>query len=337
MLRRTSVPPRPRILLVRTDRLGDVLLTTPLAGALKAHFPDSRIAWLAAPYSAPLLEHNPDIDELIVDQGAPVSDLARRLREGRFDVAVLPGLPPRATWAVRRAGIPVRVGPLKSLWGALLTRPVLQRRSRGDVHEADHNLQLLEQLGVRFRRVPTRLELTERERDAGRAALDALGCGGAAWPLVLLHPGGRGSASKWPYGCFLELGRRLAEAGAAVLLTSGPEEPDAVPTESSLPFLRPGSKSIRELAALLACADLVVSNSTGPLHMAVALGIPTLSVYPGVGTARPSRWGPYPAYPEGDPVHRVFIAPTNARGEPDMAAVSVDELWAECQARLRLR
>jgi len=338
------MPPFPRrrdprrILIVRNDRLGDVLLTTPVARALHARFPDAHIGWLARPYAAPLLERNPDVDQVLLDEGAPARELARLLAPERYDVALLVSMDLRLCRAARRARIPVRIGPLRSAWGLLLTRPVPQRRARGDRHEADHNLELLAPLGIPFRRLATRLELSDAERARGRELLAALGCEIAGRPLVALHPGGGGSAPRWPVAHFLELGRCLAGAGAAVLVTAGAGEDfrgaaGGEPTSPAPVFLPPGSHALRELAGMLAAADLVVSSSTGPLHMAVALGVPTLSVFPGTGPGQAFRWGPYPAYPEGDATHRVFVAPARADGTSDLAAVPVAALWEECRRR----
>ncbi len=324
-----------RILIVRNDRLGDVLLTTPVARALRAHFPAARLSWLARPYAAPLLERNPDVDQVLLDQGGPAGELARLLAPERFDVALLVSMDLRLCRAAWGAGIPVRIGPLSSAWGLLLTRPVRQRRARGDQHEADHNLKLLAPLGVPFRRVPTRLELSDAERARGRELLVSLGCEPGGRPLVGVHPGGGGSAPRWPPEHFRELARRLVGAGAAVLVSAGAGEDFAGPGRAAHDpvFLPPDSLTLRELAGVLAAADLVVSNSTGPLHMAVALGVPTLSVYPGAGAGQAFRWGPYPAYPEGDPAHRVFVAPARPDGTSDLAAVPVEALWAECRKR----
>ena len=322
-----------RILIVRNDRLGDLLLTTPLATALRAHCPGARISWLASPYAAPLLEHNPDVDEVLLDDGAPAHELALRLAAGRFDLALLVSMNRRSATAALRARIPVRVGPLSSAWGLLLTRPVRQRRARGTVHEADHNLRLLDALGIPFRRYPTRLELTPAERDSAPRILTELGDPGRR-PRVVLHAGGAGSAAQWPVPHFLELGRRLFARGVAVLLTGELEEkgpPSPIPPGTvRVPRDR---LTVRELAAVLAASDLVVSNSTGPLHMAVALGVPTISFFPSVGTAQAHRWGPYPAFVLGDSTHRVFVAPS-AAGQPEMAGIRVDEVWEACQTRL---
>lgn len=103
-------------------------------------------------------------------------------------------------------------------------------------------------------------------------------------------------------------------------------------------FIAAGSVSLRELGAIYSCANLVVTNSTGPLHLAVALGVPTVSVYSPIPTCHPQRWGPYPAYVEKDDRHKVFIAPM--RGEnggemEDMAAISVQEVQGAGQAALK--
>src|SRR6266478_656569 len=85
---RWNMPPA-KVLIVRTDRLGDVLLTTPVASALRQAFPQCRIAWLVNAYTAPLLEHNPDVDQVIVDRGGSTGQLAARIRQEHFDVAIV--------------------------------------------------------------------------------------------------------------------------------------------------------------------------------------------------------------------------------------------------------
>lgn len=328
-----------RVLVARTDRLGDVLLTTPVASAVRASFPSAHIAFLVRPYAAPLLEGHPDIDEVLLDEGDDAAALAARLRAGRFDAAVVAYPRWRMVQAVWRARIPLRVGPANKAYALLLNRPVVQRRSRGERHEADHNLALLAPLGVPFRRFPTVLRLTDAEREEGRRRLASLRRDVGSRPLAVLHPGGGGSAPRWPVEHFMELASRLARAGAAVVVTAGPGEDYAAAAAAldgadEVALLAPGGLTVRQLAGVLAAAGVVVANSTGPLHMAVALGVPTVSIYPGSGTGQPRRWGPYPAYPEGDPAHAVLVAPAGADGSADMARVAVDGVFTECVRRL---
>lgn len=327
-----------RFLIVRTDRLGDVLLTTPVASALRAHAPQAHIAFLVRPYTAPLLQHNPDIDEIIEDRGGPVRRLIERLEQGCFDVAIVAYPRWRTVWSVWRAGIPKRIGPASKLYCALLNERLWQRRSEGRRHEADYNLELLKPMGVPVRRFPAKFVLTDDEKRQARRFLESMRISFRK-PVVILHPGSGGSAARWPLASFMELGDRLLEGGADVVVTGGPGE-DYQSTmidrmRRTPAFVAAGSVSVRELAALFACANLVVSNSTGPLHIAVALEAPTVSIYSPVAACHPRRWGPYPAYVEGNQRHRVVLAPDNGLPEADMARVSVESVLEWCRERLQ--
>ena len=326
------MPPN-KILIVRTDRVGDVLLTTPVSTALRRAFPQAKIAWLVQPYAAPLLEHNPDVDQVLLDKGQSVGELAAMIKREQFDAAIV-ALPRwRITWALWRAGVPIRIGPASKLYSILFTHRLYQHRSAGKKHEADYNLELLGPLAVPFQRYPTRFVLTDAERQAARKTLESHRLSFAK-PVVILHPGSGGSSARWPLARFMALGDQLQLAACDVVVTGGPGENHQsimIDQMHRLPvFIAAGSVSLRELAAIFSWADLVVSNSTGPLHLAVALGVPTVSVYSAIPTCHPTRWGPYPAYAEGKDDHRVFVA-------EDMAAVSVEEVWKICVQRLERR
>jgi len=329
-----------KFLIVRTDRLGDVLLTTPVASALRAQFPDARIAWLVRPYTAPLLEHNPDVNQILTDRDQPLSALIEQLRQEKFDAAIVTYPRWRVTWALWRAGVPVRIGPASKPYSLLFNRRLWQHRSAGARHEADYNLELLKPLGISFKRYSTRLILTAEEKAAGRKTLEGMRISFTR-PVVVLHPGSGGSSGRWPLTHFMELGDRLQEAGCDVVVTGGPGEDYQyimIDNMRRIPsFVAAGSVSIRELGSIFASANLVVSNSTGPLHMAVALGIPTMSIYSAVPTCHPKRWGPYPSIVEGGSLHQVAMAPDNGLAQADMAAVSVEKVWDMCAQRLGIR
>ncbi|MCX5754287.1 MAG: glycosyltransferase family 9 protein [Candidatus Krumholzibacteria bacterium] len=328
------------ILIVRTDRLGDVLLTTPVSTALRRMFPRVRISWLVRPYTAPLLEHNPDIDRILVDRDESPGRLAERIRNERFDAAIVAYPRWRIVWALWLARVPLRIGPANTVYCILLNRRVRQRRSNGKKHEADYNLELLEPLGASFKRYPTRYVVTDEERRSARSLLKAKGISGDG-PVVILHPGSGGSSARWPLERFMALGDELQAAGCDLVVTGGPgedHEGGMIGTMRRKPaIIAAGSVSIRELAAVLSWADLVVTNSTGPLHLAVALGVPTVSIYSPIPTRHPARWGPYPAYGEGDELHHVFLAPLKGGGGKaieDMGAVSAEEVLRICRAKL---
>src|SRR5436305_2090871 len=95
-----------RILIVRTDRVGDVMLTTPLSSALRKKFPSAHIAWLVRPYAEPLLRNNPDVNQILLDSGQPADVLTAMLAAERFDTAIVAYPRWRTVWALWRAGIP---------------------------------------------------------------------------------------------------------------------------------------------------------------------------------------------------------------------------------------
>ena len=331
--------PRILLLIVRTDRLGDVLLTTPVSRRLREkRFPQAHIAWLVKPYTAPLLEHNPDVDQVIIDWGGPAKALVERLREEKFDAAIVAYPRWRMAWALWRAGVPMRIGPASKWYSVFFNRRIWQHRSEGAKHEADYNLDLLAPLGVSFQRTATRLELTPEEKAWARSFLESNRISFRK-PVMGLHPGSGGSSARWPLTHFMELGDRLQEAGYDVVVTGGPGEDYQnimIDNMRRIPvFVAAGSISIRQLASILSCLNLVVSNSTGPLHMAVAVGVPTVSVYSPIPTCHPRRWGPYPAYAEGDSKHIVFTAPVSGPSEGDMSTVNVEAVLEACRAKLR--
>lgn len=321
-----------KVLIVRTDRLGDVLLTTPVGTALKRGVPGCRVYWLVRPYAAPLLQHNPDVDGVLLDEGA--AGLSDRVRSEQFDAAIL-ALPRwRPTWAVWRAGIPLRIGPASKWYTALLNRRAWQHRSAGARHEADYNLELLQPLGVSFQRERTVYVATKAECQNARRLLESFRVSFRR-PIVVLHPGSGGSSDRWPLSHFIALGDRLMQAGMEVVVTAGAGETYQsfmIDQMKSAPiFIPSGSVSVRELAAIFSHAHVVASNSTGPLHLAVALDRPTVSIYSPLSTCHPRRWGPYPFYVDNAADrHRVFVAPMRGT-RVAMEAVGVEDVAEACR------
>ena len=336
----SGLGPRRRILIVRTDRLGDVLLTTPVSHRLRELFPEAKISWLVRPYTAPLLEHNPDVDQVLIDRGESVAELAARLQQEKFDVAITAYPRWRIACALWRAGIPLRIGPASKWYSVFFNRRVWQHRSEGVKHEADYNLELLAPLGISFQRTPTHFVLTAEEKIWARNFLESNRITFRK-PVVCLHPGSGGSSERWPLTHFMELGDRLQEAGCDVVVTGGPGEDYQylmIDNMRRIPvFVAAGSVSVRQLAAIFSCVNLVVSNSTGPLHLAVALDVPTVSVYSPIPTCHPRRWGPYPGYPENSLKHSVFMPALSEGISAEMSTVSVETVLESCRKKVESR
>jgi len=283
---------RQKFLLVRTDRLGDVILSTPVATALKKRWPDAHVTFLARRYTAEVLRCHPHVDE-IIEPGDSASLIAT-LREKKFDAAIMLHPRPQLAWAIWRSGIAQRIGTGYRWYSFLFNRRVFEHRKNAARHEAEYNLRLLRPLGIADAPVEFHFSLSPNERERIDAKLKALGAG--AHPFIL-HPGSGGSARDWPPENFARLADRLQETGAQVMLTGATNETDLINEILQLTQTKPislcGRLSITELAVLCQRAAVFVSNSTGPLHLAVMVGAPVVAFYPPIQACRPERWGPY--------------------------------------------
>ena len=292
-----------RILVIRTDRIGDVLLSTPVLSVLREQAADCHIAALVSPYAAGAIEGHPALDEIVVYErsgrhGGPGGffHLVADLRGKRFDAALVLHPTARLALACRLAGIPVRIGTGYRAYGFLFNRKVYEHRKDARRHEVEYNLSLARALFNQAGEAAPEIHVPEA---ATRAVARRL----RQWrvppddPLVLLHPGSGGSARNWPEECFTELAERLSRGGVRVVVTGSADERDLVGrVAGSLPesVIRiAGELDIKELAALLRATSLCVTNSTGPLHVAAAVGTPTVALFCPIKPCSPVRWGPF--------------------------------------------
>ena len=294
-----------RILVIRTDRIGDVLLSTPVLSVLREQGDDCHIAMLVSPYAAGAIEGHPALDETIVDErsgrhGGPSGflRLVGDLRAGRFDAVLVLHPTARLALACRLAGIRIRIGTGYRAYGFLFNRRVYEHRREARKHEVEYNLSLARALFDGAGEAAPQIHVPDSAR---RAIANRM----RRWhvrpddPLVLLHPGSGGSARNWPAGCFAELAGRLARRGVRVVVTGSAGERDLVETVAgSMPesVIRvAGELDLKELAALLQASSLCVTNSTGPLHVAAAVGTPTVALFCPIKPCSPARWGPFGA------------------------------------------
>jgi lipopolysaccharide heptosyltransferase II len=288
-----------KILLIRTDRLGDVILSTPVAAALKRNWADAHVTFLVRQYTAEITRCHPHVDETLEFDGAEIGGdtqrLAQALRQRRFEAAVMLHPRPDLAWALWRSGIPLRIGTGYRWYSFLFNRRVFEHRKTAARHEAEYNLRLLQPLGINASKIEFHFTLSQAEREKIDEKLNKLGAG--AKPIIL-HPGSGGSARDWPPEYFAQLADRAHhELGVQVILTGAPAEKNLIAAiqrqTKSQPLSLCGRLTIIELAVLCQRAAVFVSNSTGPLHLAVMVGTPVVAFYPPIRAARPERWGPY--------------------------------------------
>lgn len=292
-----------RILVIRTDRMGDVILSTPVLTALKRTFPTGRVDMLVRPYAHDLVAGHPDLDEIICDddnghhkgvQG--LLRLSKALREKNFDIALVLHPTFRLAFLAFLARIPIRVGTGYRAYSLLFNKKVYHHRKGSHRHELDLNLEIAESIGARLEQVQFSFNIPTRDKE--NVAQRYLKRFSGNRPIVVLHPGSGGSARDWPLERFGQLATELVNRlHVKVIVTGVGKEKglvDKVQEAANVEIFRlDGLLTTKELAAVLQAADLVVANSTGPLHLAVAVGTDVIGLFCPIKPCLPDRWGPY--------------------------------------------
>jgi lipopolysaccharide heptosyltransferase I len=283
--------PARRIVIIKPSALGDIIHALPVLTAVRRRFPEAYIAWVVNRALEPLLRGHPDLDATLpFDRAAarsgPVEALRsyvrlfRRLRRGRFDLALdlqglfRSGVMTRATGAARRLGLGcAREG---ATWFYTDIAPVV---NPDGMHAVDRCWAIAEALGVGDLPKTFRLHISPEEEGWAAQTLQQL-----PRPWIMLGVGARWLTKRWPAQHFAELAQRaLDRFGGSIFLVGGVEDvPLARQAAQQMhgPILDlTGQTTLPQLAALLARADVMISNDTGPLHLAVALGRPVVAPY----------------------------------------------------------
>lgn len=298
-----------RILVVRPDRVGDVVLSTPVYHTLKQSFSDCYVGALVSSYTSPLLKENPYIDAVITDDGkrneVGGSSFRAKIKEissHKFDIALVLMPTKRHAYMAFLAGIPYRVGVGHILYEVITMMHGVSRRKYNPLrHESDYMLDLVRSI-LPPRRAMERdiwrkpeIFLTEDEREWARQYLHGKGLD-TSKHIVCLHPGSGHSSPNWEVGRYADLCRLFDDAYIQVLVTGSESEKDYedafAGTGGSLVKAAFGELSLRELAAVESQADVFVSSSTGPMHVAAAVGTPTVSMFCPLTACSPVLWGP---------------------------------------------
>ena len=292
-----------RILIVRTDRIGDVLLSTPVIKAIRDAYPNAYIAMMVSPYAKDIVEGNPYLDEVIIyDKDNKHKSwhrsikFARNLKKKRFDLAIILPPPNRAHIVTFFAGIPKRVGyGLKFRF--LLTDRIKHTKQLGEKHELDYNLDLIRYLGIEPKDKNTFMPIKPVSEKQVEELLKEEGIRESD-KLLAIHPGASCPSKIWPNERFAEVADKLIDKyGFKVLLVAGPH--DLTLAERLIKHMHQpvinftGKISISQLASLLKRCQLFISNDSGPVHIASAIGIPVISIFGrNQKGLSPQRWGP---------------------------------------------
>jgi heptosyltransferase-2 len=293
-----------RILVRGTNWIGDAVLTTPALAALRAGFPQAKIALLAKPAVAELLQCHPAIDDIVLyrDPGPHAGlggklSLAIQLNRGRYDLAILFQNAFEAAAVTALAGIPNRYGYATDGRSLLLTHRVPLTPKIRRKHQVEYYLELLKPLNMPVEPAAPTLRTTPEEDDAAARHLQAFGMDpGKA--LIGINPGSvYGSAKRWLPERFAQAADRLsAEHDACVLIFGGKGEEElgtAIAGMMTAPtIVLSGRTTVRQLMALIKRCRLFITNDTGSMHIAAAFQVPLVAIFGPTNPATTSPYGP---------------------------------------------
>ncbi|MCO6429731.1 MAG: glycosyltransferase family 9 protein [Deltaproteobacteria bacterium] len=297
-----------KILLVRLDNIGDVIMIGPAVRALRAYLKDVHITLMASPagrLAAPLV---PGIDatitertiwqdmsgELTMDKKRELAQ-AKRIRKGNFDAAIIftsfSQSPYPPAFACYLAGIPVRIAQSKEFGGGVLTHWI--RPPADELHQVDRNLHLLESLGLPSKGRDLQVSLSRRSESNAEKLLRRAKVK-LSEEFVAVVPGASCQAREYPIERFVRIAGRLARDGIQVVLLGSAKERVRLQAEEGLssPLIHnlAGFTGVGEFAAIISKASLVFANDSSAMHLADAFGRPSVVLFS--GTDRESQWQP---------------------------------------------
>jgi heptosyltransferase-2 len=341
-------PAAVRRLVVRPPNwLGDAVLALPALAALRRHFRAADLTIAAAPAVAALFRERTGVEpDHVTELPSGTSATIAALRGGAFDLAVLLPNSLRSAWQVRRAGIRERWGFATYGRGLLLTKSIRRARRATGRHQADYYRALVRGLGIECDDSLPALGASEASRERARALLGERGLD-ASGRLVVFAPGAAyGQAKQWPPERVAQVIARLAQqTDAAIAIVGASHDRDAAraieswlrgraPATSARVVDLVGRTSLGALVGVAERASVFVSNDSGAMHVAAALGRPVVALF-GPTDERATR-------PLGDHdvlTSRVFCRPCMLRDCPIdhrcMKRITVDQVYAAIERRLR--
>lgn len=324
-----------KILVVRNDKIGDFMLAWPAFALLKNSL-QCEITALVPAYTKPLAELCPSIDRLLIDPGKKADkqekkQLIAQIKQSKFDAVICFFSDSYNASIMWKAGIKQRWAPATKIAQIFYNHRVTQRRSKSLKPEYVYNLELAEAFlrHNEIQPIPGKepwLSFTQQElehckqQQAQRLKLNA------QKPWILMHVGCGGSANNLSPTQYAELAKGLSQQypQAQLIITAGPGEEQlanqVIEMADSIPKLCSGL-ALADYAKFIACGQLFIAGSTGPLHIAAAIDVPTVGFFPNLRSSTPLRWQPINSQGR----HLAFSPPATA-DENDMGAIEIGEV-----------
>jgi ADP-heptose:LPS heptosyltransferase len=288
-----------RIVISRTDSIGDVILTLPLAGILKKAYPDCTIFFLGNTYTRPIISCSKYVDEIwewAVLTKLSYNEQLNWIKEKEIDTFI--HVFPRKEIArlAKAANIPNRIGTSHRVFHIRTCNQLVNfTRKRSPLHEAQLNTKLLSPLGLK-----EDYSLSELSGFVGYENITELNKTFKGQLIsnktnVVLHPKSQGSAVEWGIGNFIQLAMTLDPDKYEIFFTGTEKESQyfrkKLPQQENIHDLS-GKMTLDELVSFIANSDVLIAASTGPLHMAGVSGIKAIGLFADVKPIHPGRWKP---------------------------------------------
>ncbi|MBI2427756.1 MAG: glycosyltransferase family 9 protein [Ignavibacteriales bacterium] len=289
-----------RILIIRPDRIGDVILTTPLMKAVKLSFPDCFVGVMVGTYTVPLIKENPYVDAIITDdpngKDSGRSGFWRQvstLRTYGFDTGLMPLPRERHAWMMLLAGIKTRIGVGGKIYQILTGTKSVSRNNYIPLrHEADYVMDLGRKVGITYDDLVPRVYLTAVERGNAKKFFTDRGIDFNK-PLIGINPGSKNSSPNWLPERYVHLIEQLLK-NYQIFINAGPKDSGLQKYFEHLGdrVVLYDENDLRKLMALTSQVSVLVASSTGTMHIAAALDVSTVALFCPLTACSYKLWGP---------------------------------------------
>lgn len=281
------------IAVVRTDKIGDMVLTLPLCKAIKDFMPDSNISVIARKYVEPLLTNQEILKALYIDDYKNgINDI---LKSDKFDTIFFPMPVFTECLAGFKNKIPLRIGSAYRLYSFLFNIKVKDHRKISEYHEAEYNVRMLSSVtGINHevKLLKPFINPTDIDFIFSKYLKDLAGK-----KIIIIHPGSGGSAKDLPINKIIELINLIAKNKDLKIILTGiqseNENCNIISSQNRNLLNLCGKLNLEQMIALISVCDLFIANSTGVLHIAASLDKQVLGFYPNTPHIGPQRWRPY--------------------------------------------
>jgi ADP-heptose:LPS heptosyltransferase len=324
------IPKFKKILLIRTDRIGDVILSLPLFSVLKNTYPDAQLDFIVNKRISELIENYPNINKVHSIENDSIKDIKLVCIQNKYDLAIAVHPTFKIALALYLARVKYRLGTGYRWYSLFFNIRHYQHRKYSLKHELEYNIDLLNEIhckrpdnmAISLTVVPEIMENVKKKLLVTGIPVDQR--------FIIIHPVTLGSAKVWSKQNFINLIDLIHKDGDCEfnIFLTGTKEDDSdlnyiisrLQEKSNVYIVQ--DLNLKELAGLIKMAELFVSNSTGPIHIAAAVGTFAVGFYSTVLSERASRWAPYTNK------KKIFIPQEDTKYEDKMDSIGPDEVFS---------